>query len=138
MNVSYFTVQPHRYDEWIACLWEGPAPDDLTIHTYLHLPGEPRRMLVLWDGDEAAMERLFGDFGTFVTEEAFDATEGLRACVARDLERFATLLRTRGASEADVERQIDLRRRGLEAPSRDAALAAAAAWSRGERASGGQ
>jgi hypothetical protein len=57
-----------------------------------------------------------------------DSTGGLAACLARDLDGFGEWMRSRGGDEGEIVAQLDLRRRGLEAGSRDEALAAGRAW----------
>jgi hypothetical protein len=89
-------------------------------------------MLLLWEGDESAgkwIERCFGGFGQLSTETVTtDATPGLAACLERDLVGFGAWLAARGSSDADIARQLDVRRRGLEAGSFEEALAAGRAW----------
>ena len=89
-------------------------------------------MVVIWDAaDESAaaqMTALFAGFGEFTTDAANDTTAGLAACLARDLDGFAAVLRARGTDETIVQRDIDLRRRGFEASSREAAIEAAHRW----------
>ncbi len=132
LHVSRFTPDPHRFGEFLACLWQGPVPADLVLHRWLYLQGQPRSMLMLWEGDrsaEAYVERAFGTFGALDTEPVTDATPGLAACFARDLDAFGQYLRSeRGADEAAVRVQLDVRRRGLEAPTPEAAAAAGRAW----------
>ncbi|MGE0881478.1 MAG: hypothetical protein AB7L13_24635 [Acidimicrobiia bacterium] len=130
--VSRFSIAAPRYAEWLACLWQGPAPRGITLRSYFHLGGEPKRMVVIWDAaDDAAaaeMTALFAEFGEFTSDAASDTTSGLAACLARDLDAFAAVLRSRGTDEAIVQRDIDLRRRGFEAPSRQAAIDEAHRW----------
>ena len=77
----------------------------------------------------AYIERAFGSFGELRTETVTDATPGMAAAFARDLDAFGDFLRqSQGASESDVAAQLDLRRRGLEAPDLSAAAAAGRQW----------
>ncbi len=138
-NVSHFTVAPDRFAPWIACLWQGPPPESVTLHCYVHLADAldgARRMLVVWDGDDergaAAFERSFAEFGTFETENGRIATPGLAAALARDLEGFRSVLATRAQPPEEIERALDLRRRGHDAASHAAALAAGEAWALAE------
>jgi hypothetical protein len=132
LHVSRFTPDPHRFGEFLACLWQGPVPADLVLHRWLYLQGQPRSMLMLWEGDgsaESYVERVFGSFGTLDTEPVTDATPGLAACFARDLEGFGQYLRSeRAADETEVRVQLDVRRRGMAAPTFEAAAAAGRAW----------
>lgn len=132
--VSHFGVDEARQHEWLACLWQGAAPSSLVVRSWLYLPGEPRRVLLIWEGDVEAQQwvaRVFGDFGELHTEEVADATPGMVMAVDRDLDGFAGWLRVQNVvamTTAEQNRQIDLRRRGREAPSQDAAIRAARQW----------
>jgi hypothetical protein len=134
LHHSRFQPDPERIGEWLACLWQGPAPADLVIRQWLYLPGEPRSMIMVWDGGaeaEAFVERAFGGFGRIETQVVTDATPGMAFAIARDLEAFDAWMTERGASRAEIDRQIDLRRRGKLAPSQEAAAAAGKAWAAG-------
>jgi hypothetical protein len=132
MYVTRFTMDQQRSAEFIACLWQGPVPGDLVLHEWLYLQGEPRAILLIWEGDRPAEEyvqRAFGSFGTLETEEVSNATPGLSTCLQRDLEGFGAFLRDfQGASDEAVAAQLDLRRRGLEAATLEEAAAAGRAW----------
>jgi hypothetical protein len=43
-----FTITAGRASEWLACLWQGPAPEDLKVREWLRLAGEPRSALLTW------------------------------------------------------------------------------------------
>jgi hypothetical protein len=134
LHHSHFQPDTARIGEWLACLWQGPAPADLVIRQWLYLPGEPRSMIMVWDGGAAAeafVERAFGGFGQIETHRVTDATPGMALAVARDLDGFDAWMTERGASRAEIDRQIDLRRRGRDAPSQAAAAEAGAAWAAG-------
>lgn len=129
--VSRFEPDETRFAEFLACLWQGEIPVSLTLHRWLYLRSVPRAMLLFWEGDEAAkayVDRSFGGFGALksdvVTE---DATPGLAACFRRDLEAFEDWLVSREEPQA-VQRQLDVRRRGLQASSQEQAAAAGRAW----------
>ena len=131
MNLSRFRPDPTRSAEFLAGLWQGPAPEDLVLHRWLYLEGEPREMVLLWEGGDGArewVERSFGDFGVLTSEPVSDSTGGLAACLARDLDGFGEWLRGRGTGEEEIARQFDVRRRGLEANTRDGALEAGRQW----------
>ena len=132
LEMTRFIPDSTRFAEFFACLWQGPLPPDLRLHQWLYLPGEPRAMLLVWEGGpdaHAFIERAFGSFGELRTETVTDATPGMAAAFARDLDAFGDFLRqSTGASEAHVAAQLDLRRRGLEAPDLSAAAAAGRQW----------
>ena len=135
LHHSHFRPDPLRVAEWLACLWQGPAPQDLAIKQWLYLPTEPRAMIMLWEGGPEAEDyvaRAFGGFGEIETHRVTDATPGMALAIARDLEGFAAWMKARGAAQADIDRQIDLRRRGKQAASQEAAAAAGRAWVSGE------
>ena len=87
MSVLYlyrFQPEPGRTAEFLATLWQGPIPEDLRLHRWLYVDGEPRQMVLLWEGEEPArqwVERAFGSFGTLTAETVTDATPGLAACL---------------------------------------------------------
>ena len=139
MFLSRFMPDPTRFGEFLACLWQGDVPETLTLSRWLYLSGEPRGMVILWDGDEAAqayVERAFGDFGELATEVVTDNTPGLAAAFDRDLDGFGEVMRSMGATQDAIDAALDLRRRGLEAPTREAALAAGRAWTAEQAARG--
>jgi hypothetical protein len=131
-HITKFTPDQTKTAEFLACLWQGSVPDELVLHKWIYLDGEPRSMLILWEGGaeaEAYVARAFGSFGSLDSQTATDATPGLATCFQRDLDGFASFLRDQLLSpEGDVAAQLDLRRRGLEASSQDEAAAAGRAW----------
>ena len=135
LQLSRLQPDVHRTGEFLASLWQGPVPDSLILHKWLYVEGTPRAMLLLWEGDDDAradIQGAFGAFGVLTTEALTDATEGLAICFARDLDRFGTWLADRGTPADEIVRQLDVRRRGLEAPSAEAAVAAGRAWAAGQ------
>jgi hypothetical protein len=131
LHHSHFQPDLDRVGEWIACLWQGAVPADLVVRQWLYLPGAPRGMIMLWEGEaagEAYVERAFGPFGALDTQVVSDATLGLAAAINRDLAGFERWLRDRGASAQEVARQVDLRARGKAAPTQAAAAAEGRAW----------
>lgn len=130
-HVSRFTPDPARSAEFLACLWQGPVPSTLRLSKWLYLPGEPRAMLLLWEGDVDArgyIDRAFGGFGELETEVVTDATPGLAAALARDLEGFGTWMAEGGTPAAAIDAGLAVRRLGLEAATQDDAASAARAW----------
>jgi hypothetical protein len=131
LHHSVFHPDFDRVGEWLACLWQGPAPADLVVRQWLYLPGEPRGMVMLWEGGadaEAYVERAFGGYGRIETHVVTDATPGMVHAIARDLSGFEQWMRDRGAPAEEVARQVDLRRRGKAAPDQTAAAAEGRAW----------
>jgi hypothetical protein len=131
LHMTRFTPDPTRFAEFLACLWQGPVPDDLVLHKWLYLPGEPRSMCLIWEGQvdaQAYVERAFGSFGALESDEVTDATTGLATCFDRDLEGFGDFLRSRESNEEEVAAQLDLRRRGRDAATLEDAATAGRAW----------
>ena len=129
--VSIVHPDEGRAGEWIAALWQGPGPENAIVRQWLYLPGSPRRMMMVWEGDEAAkafVDRTFGDFCRVETEIVTDATTGMQCAFARDLDGFEKWMTERGDSPETIRRWVDLRRRGRDASSLTEALAAARAW----------
>jgi hypothetical protein len=132
LHVSRYEPDPTRFGEFLACLWQGEVPADLRIRSWIYLAGPQQRMMLVWEAEEegaAWVERAFASFGRFETEaSAQDATDGMQLALDRDLDGFATWLRDRNRPETEIERAVDVRRRGMEAPDFDAAAAAGRAW----------
>lgn len=131
MQLSRFQPDTDRTGEFLADLWQGPVPATLVLHQWLYVDTSPREILLLWEGDDEArayVERAIGGFGTLTTQLVTDATEGLALCFRRDLDGFGRWLAERGATDAEIRRQLDVRRRGLEAETPEAAVAAGRAW----------
>jgi hypothetical protein len=130
--VSEFRPDPSRTGPWLATLWQGPSPRGITLHGWYYLDTQPRTMLVVWeaedDGARAAIEAAFAEGGELTTTTAQDATPGLAAAFARDLDAFGAFMRARGQSEEEVAAGLDLRRRGKESATLEEARAAGAAW----------
>jgi hypothetical protein len=129
--VSTFVPDPEHQAEFFAALWHGQRPDTLVLHEWLSLPTDPARFMLIWEGDIDAMqwvERCFGGFGDLHTDLGTGLTDGLAACLARDLNGFEQSLLAKGLNQVDIDRAVDLRRRAMQADSQDAALEAARAW----------
>jgi hypothetical protein len=118
--------------EYMAAVWQGPVPGDLVLHHWIRVgAGDPPEMLMVWDGGpEAAawVSDLFGEFGDITTRDGRDSTQGLATCLARDLQGFAEYLRHLGTAEAEIESQLEVRRRGMTAATRSAAVQSGRAW----------
>jgi hypothetical protein len=136
MHLSRFTPDPTRQAEFLACLWQGEVPSTLRMSKWLHVSVEPLRMMLLWEGDEHAaayVERAFGAFGVLETESVTDATPGLEAAFARDLDAFGAWMSERGATTGSVREALEIRRLGKEASTPADAAARGRAWDRGIR-----
>jgi len=115
----------------LACLWQGPVPQDLHLRAYLYVDSTPREIVIWWEGEAEArgwLDRVFTPFGELRTEVVTENTPGLAACLERDLDKFGAVLRSRGSGEAEIARQLDVRRRGMHAESQDAAARAGREW----------
>lgn len=126
--------EPARAGAFLASLWQGPVPGDLVLHRWLYLEGDSRSMALLWEGGGEArawIDQALGGFGALSTTAVTDATGGLAACLERDLDAFGAWMRSRGSSEPEIERALDVRRRGLEAGSPKEAAAAGRDWAAG-------
>lgn len=125
-----FVIDPKQVNEWLACLWQGPAPADLKVREWLTLAGEPRTAILIWEGGEDArafVERAYGGFGQVTTREATSST-GMASAIARDLAGYEAMMKARNTDPVELARQVDLRRRGMNAPDQAAAREAARAW----------
>jgi hypothetical protein len=134
LHLSRVAPDVSRTGEFLASLWQGAVPASLTLHKWLYVEGSPRSVLLLWEGDDDArqyVERVFGGFGVLTTEALTDATEGLALCFARDLDGFGAWLADRDMAADEISHQLDVRRRGREAQTPEAALAEGRAWDRG-------
>jgi hypothetical protein len=134
LYVSMFTSERERDPELWAVIWNAKAPATLTLHGAYNL-SDNRRMFV-WEGETVEdlqyMDR-FNAIGRLETTPAFDRTAGWRCAFAQDLESFRALVTSREGAGARPENQrseraIDLRRRGVEARSIEAAKRAAREW----------
>jgi hypothetical protein len=132
--VSIFTSDRERDPELWAVIWNAKAPPTLKLHAAYNL-GDDRRLFI-WEGESAAdvtyMDR-FNQVGRLETAPAFDRTGGWRAAFAQDLDAFrAEVSSGPGAASRPpnqrTERAIELRRRGMEARTIEAAKRAARAW----------
>ena len=131
MHVSRFTPDPSRQAEFLACLWQGDIPSTLRLSKWLYLSGEPRRMMLLWEGDDQAaayIERAFGEFGVLETESVTDATPGLEAAFARNLDAFGAWMSERGATSDAMTEALEIRRLGKEASTPAEAAERGRAW----------
>ena len=129
LYVSILTSDRERDPELWATIWNGSAPPSVNLVGAYNLAGNQR--VFIWEGESVAdlqfMDR-FNEVGVLDTKPAFDRTEGWRLAMAKDLEGFSRRPRRPGLDQSQFEAGIDLRRRGLTAPNREAARAAARQW----------
>jgi len=134
LYVSIFTSDRERDPELWAVVWNAQAPPTLTLHGAYNL--SDNRRVFIWVGESAAdlryMDR-FNHVGRLETTPAFDRTDGWRCAFAQDLEAFRALVTSaQGAGSRPPnqrsEQSIDLRRRGIEARTVEAAKRAAREW----------
>jgi hypothetical protein len=128
--VSILTSDRSRDPELWATIWQGGAPRGIKVIGAYNLGNDKR--VFIWEGDSAGdlqfMDR-FNQVGVLETYPAFDRTSGWQYAFAKDLDAFAAQLRSRaGRNVEQVERAIELRRRGRQAPTPEAARAEARRW----------
>ncbi len=137
--VSILTSDRTRDPELWATIWQGGPPPSVNLIGAYNL-GSDRRVFI-WEGESAAdtqfMDR-FNEVGVLETSPAFDRTRGWRAAFAKDLDGFRdNLVKGRPSAGHSVESTVDLRRRGMNAPNRHAARAAARQWVAEQEQAGG-
>ena len=102
MFASTFTPDESKSAEFLACLWQGPVPETLELSKWIYLLGRAAS-----DADPLGrrrgrpcqyIEHAFGGFGTIHTEPVTDATPGLAAAFARDLDAFGRHMEETGSS----------------------------------------
>jgi hypothetical protein len=90
--------------------------------------GNDKRVFI-WEGEALAdiqfMDR-FNEVGVLETSPAFDRTSGWQAAFSKDINAFREGRRRAGREQQEAA--VDLRTRGMNAPNRHAARAAARAW----------
>jgi hypothetical protein len=132
--VSIFRSDRTRDPEVWATIWQGPPPPSINLIAAYNL-GNDRRIFV-WEGespfDLQFMDR-FNEVGVLETFPAFDRTQGWRFALSKDLEGFRGYL----SGRPNVEANVDLRRRALQAPNRRAARRAARQWVEEQERAGG-
>ena len=128
--VSILTSDRARDPELWATIWQGESPPNIKIIGAYNLANN--RRVFICEGDSSAdlqfMDR-FNQIGVLETYPAFDRTVGWQLAFAKDLDAFAKrLLERAGPYREQVERMIELRRRGMNAPNPDRARAEARQW----------
>ena len=130
LYVSILTSDRTRDPELWTTIWQGTPPPSIKLIGAYNLGNDKR--VFIWEGAALAdiqfMDR-FNEIGVLETYPAFDRTEGWRAAFSKDIEGFrARLEGANTTASANVESAIDLRSRGINAPNRNAARAAARQW----------
>lgn len=130
LYVSILTSDRAKDPELWATIWQGSPPPSINLIGAYNLGNDKR--VYIWEGNTLAdiqfMDR-FNEVGVLETHPAFDRTEGWRAAFAKDIDGFRARLEGASATaSASVESAIDLRSRGMNAPNRNAARAAARQW----------
>lgn len=128
--VSILTSDRRRDPELWATIWQGGPPPSINLIGAYNLGNDKR--VYIWEGESVAdiqfMDR-FNEVGVLETYPAFDRTAGWRAAFAKDIDGFRTRLESAASTAAEqTESAIDLRSRGINAPNRHAARAAARRW----------
>ena len=125
--VSIFTSDRARDPELWATIWQGDPPPSINLVGGYNLGNDKR--VYIWEGETTAdlqfMDR-FNEVGVLETSPAFDRTNGWRMAFAKDIEGFQDFYER--SNRPNMERALDLRRRGLNAPTREAARAEALRW----------
>ena len=128
LYVSMLTSDRERDPELWATIWQATAPPTLTLHAAYNLGGDKR--LFVWEGESVADLQFMDNFnalGVLETQPVFDRTAGWQAAFAGDLDAFATRMGARAETGAG-RAALDLRRRGLEAPTGPVARRLAREW----------
>lgn len=127
--VSILTSERARDPELWATIWQGDAPPGINLIGAYNL-GNNKRVFI-WEGQAAAdlqfMDR-FNEVGVLETHPAFDRTAGWRFALQKDLAGFQAHLEAQRRHGLQIGAAVDLRRRALAAPNRDAARQAARQW----------
>ena len=137
--VSVLTSDRARDPELWATIWQGSPPPSINLIGAYNLGNDKR--VFIWEGESVAdtqfMDR-FNEVGVLETSPAFDRTLGWRAAFAKDIDTFRNnLMSGRPSAGHSVESTVDLRSRGMNAPNRHAARAAARQWVAEQESQGG-
>ena len=130
LYVSRFVSDRDRDPELWVTIWQAEAPPTLNLIGAYNLSGDER--LFVWEGETTAdlqfMDR-FNQVGRLETSPAFDRTTGWQKASAGAIDGFEANMRSRGLrTDNEIEAAVDLRRRGLTAPTPEAARRRAREW----------
>jgi hypothetical protein len=130
LYVSRFVSERDRDPELWATIWQAKAPPTLNLIGAYNLGGDER--VFIWEGETVADLQFmdgFNDVGRLDTTPAFDRTVGWQNAFTGNIEEFEVNLRSRALrSEEQIDAALDLRRRGLSAPTPQAARRRAREW----------
>jgi len=133
LHLSRFLPEPSLRTEFLALVWQGPVPASLRLRSYVYTTGDPREMVLLWEGDEEAesyMDRVWGASGQWHTEIVSDQTPSLLRVFERDLGGFGRILTELGWENDQIAEALEIRRLGMEAGSPQEAIDAAREFAR--------
>ena len=123
LYVSRFVSDRDRDPELWATIWQAKAPPTLNLIGAYNLGGDER--VFIWEGDPVADLQFmdsFNDVGRLDTSPACDRTVGWQNAFTGNIEAFEGNMRSRALrSEEQIDAALDLRRRGLSAPTPHAA-----------------
>ena len=125
--VSVFTSDRARDPELWATIWQGEPPPSINLIGAYNLGSDKR--VFIWEGqstEDLQFIDRFNEVGVMDTSPAFDRTFGWQMAFAKDIEGFKSNPQRRNRPPS--EKALDLRRRGLNAPTREAARAEAIRW----------
>ena len=124
-----FRIDIPRANQWLACLWQGPVPTDMKVREWITLKDvKPHTAILIWEGDDEAkafIDRVFGAYGE-VEHQEVTSSSGMASAFARDLAGYQQMMQARGGEQADIDRQVELRRRAMAAATPEAAVASIA------------
>lgn len=127
LYVSILTSDRSQDPELWATIWQGTAPPSIDLIGAYNMGNDKR--VFIWEGEALAdiqfMDR-FNEVGVLDTSPAFDRTSGWQAAFSKDIDAFRDGRRRAGREQQEAA--VDLRTRGMNAPNRHAARAAARAW----------
>ena len=127
--VSILTSDRSRDPELWATIWHGQPPPSLELIGAYNLGNDKR--VFIWNGesiDDIQFMDRFNEVGVLETSPAFDRTTGWIAAFAKDIEGWRSENRRAGRTDQEIDINVDLRHRGMTAPNRHAARAAAREW----------
>ena len=128
LYLAFLEMDRSKDLEFFAVFWQGSKPPpDFKLHAAYNLLTDLR--VIVFEAESIASLRWLdklNNVGKIKYFPAQDQTDGYHSVINRDLDHFARFSQTRRASEENITRQVDYRRRAMEAPSIWAALQVAA------------
>lgn len=139
LYVSRFVSDRARDPELWATIWQAEVPPTLKLIGAYNLGGDER--IFIWEGETTADLQFmdsFNQIGRMETTPAFDRTTGWQMAFSGDIEGFEANMRSRGLlTDDEIEAALDLRRRGLTAPTPQSARRRAREWAAERDLAGG-